>query len=429
MSAMEVTSGFFDVVGVGPVRGRTFTEEEARSGACFAVLSEDASGAAEAIGSTIELDNVPCEVIGVMPKALASVSAGLNPQGGGVRADRITVWTPLSVAQGLLSNRGAHLVLGVARLRQGASAALADAQMRTLRDAWSATYPEHYARGHFAVSRPLQDDIVGNHRDAWVLLGGAATFVLLIVCVNIAALLVSNGEARRREFAVRRNRREPLAPDPATGRRGDAPGGGRRCRRGRAGEVAARRSPLAVSAAAAGVACDLAIDGTAVLSTCALLLLVGMAVGLIPARCCRRPARGSTMRSRRTPGPPARLAAPWPPVRCFVVAQLAVSVMLLAGALLLIRAYERLQHVDLGLQPDGVLTFEIVIPRAHQEDAAAKPRWRRSRIALPRSLGWSAWEGPGRFRSPRLVRTGRSTSTDGLQRRMAGRAGTRATSS
>ncbi len=77
---------------------------------------------------------MPCEVIGVMPKALASVSAGLNPQGGGVRADRITVWTPLSVAQGLLSNRGAHLVLGVARLRQGASAALADAQMRTLRD-------------------------------------------------------------------------------------------------------------------------------------------------------------------------------------------------------------------------------------------------------------------------------------------------------
>ena len=99
MSTMEVTSGFFDVLGVGPVRGRTFTEEEVRSGACFAVLSEGASGAADSIGTTIRLDNVPCEVIGVMPKALASVSAGLNPQGGGVRADRITVWTPLSIAE------------------------------------------------------------------------------------------------------------------------------------------------------------------------------------------------------------------------------------------------------------------------------------------------------------------------------------------
>jgi hypothetical protein len=55
-----------------------------------------------------------------------------------------------------------------------------------------------------------------------------------------------------------------------------------------------------------------------------------------------------------------------------VVAQLAVSVMLLVGALLLIRAYERLQQVDIGLHPDRVLTFGIVIPRAHQEDAAAK---------------------------------------------------------
>ena len=94
-------------------------------------------------------------------------------------------------------------MLGVARLRRGASAALADAQMQALREYWSATDPAHHAKGHFAVSRPLQEDIVGNHRDAWVLLGGAVMFVLLIVCVNIAALLVSNGEARRREFAVR----------------------------------------------------------------------------------------------------------------------------------------------------------------------------------------------------------------------------------
>ena len=256
VSTMQVTSGFFDVLGVGPVRGRTFTEEEARSGACLAVLSEDASGAAESIGSTIRLDDVPCEVIGVMPKALASVSAGLNPLGG-VRADRITAWTPLSVAEDTLNNRGVHLMLGVARLRQGASAALADAQMQALREYWSATDPVHHAKGHFAVSRPLQEDIVGNHRDAWVLLGGA-------VIVRPADRLRQHRGAAGVEWGspatgVRREtcaRREPPAPDPAIGRRGDAPGGCRRSRRGRACEVAPRRSPVAVSAAAAGVAGD-----------------------------------------------------------------------------------------------------------------------------------------------------------------------------
>lgn len=159
-----------------------------------------------------------CEVIGVMPKALASVSAGLNPLGGG-RADRITAWTPLLVPEWAQNNRGVHLMLGVARLRSGASAALADAQLQALRESWSAADPAHHARGHFAVSRPLQEDIVDHQRDAWVLLGGAVTFVVLIVCVNIAALLVSNGEARRREFAVRHAAMESGGVSPGAGDR------------------------------------------------------------------------------------------------------------------------------------------------------------------------------------------------------------------
>jgi putative ABC transport system permease protein len=370
VSMMEVTSGFFDVLGVGPVRGRTFAEEEARSGTCVAVLSEDAAGAADSIGTSIRLDNVPCEVIGVMPRALASVSASLNPQGGGVRADRITVWTPLSIAEDLLNNRGAHLMTGVARLRAGASRALADAQMQVLREYWSATYPAHYAQGHFAVSRPLHEDIVGNQRDAWALLGGAVTFVLLIVCVNIAGLLVSNGEARRREFAVRHalgaNRRrlirqlvgEAILLAVAGGLAGVVIAKGLL-----AGLVSLYPQRLPVSQA-------IAIDGTGVLYTCALVLLVGMAIGFVPALQATGTQLQDTLRTDSRTASSSRRAVFARSV--LVVAQLAVSVMLLVGALLLIRAYERLQRVDLGLQSDRVLTFEIVIPRAHQEDAAAK---------------------------------------------------------
>jgi predicted permease len=370
VSAMEVTSGFFDVLGVGPVRGRTFTEEEARSGACVAVLSEDASGAADSIGTTVRLDNVPCEVIGVMPKALASVSAGLKPQGGGVRADRITVWTPLSIAEDLLDNRGAHLMTGVARLRPGASPALAAAQIQVLREYWSATYPAHYAHGHFAVSRPLQEDIVGNQRDAWVLLGGAVTFVLLIVCVNIAGLLVSNGEARRREFAVRHalgaNRRRLIRQLVGEAMLLAVAGGLAGVVMAKwllAGLVSLYPQRLPVSQA-------IAIDGTGVLYTCALVLLAGMAIGFVPALQATGTRLQDTLRTDSRMASSSRRAVFARSV--LVVAQLALSVVLLVGALLLIRAFERLQQVDLGLQPDRVLTFEIVIPRAHQEDAAAK---------------------------------------------------------
>jgi predicted permease len=370
VSMMEVTSGFFDVLGVAAQRGRTFTEEEARSGTCVAVLSEDAAGAADSIGTSIRLDNVRCEVIGLMPKALASVSASLNPQGGGVRAERITVWTPLSIAEGLLNNRGAHLMTGVARLRPGASRALADAQMQVLRESWSATYPAHYAQGHFAVSRPLHEDIVGDQRDAWVLLGGAVTFVLLIVCVNIAGLLVSSGEARRREFAVRHalgaNRRrlirqlvgEAILLAVAGGLAGIAIAKGLL-----AGLVSLYPQRLPVSQ-------TIAIDGTVVLYTCALVLLVGMAIGFVPALRATGTQLQDTLRTDSRTASWSRRAVFARSV--LVVAQLAVSVMLLVGALLLIRAFERLQQVDLGLQSDRVLTFEIIIPRAHHEDAVAK---------------------------------------------------------
>jgi predicted permease len=369
VSTMQATSGFFDVLGVGPVRGRTFTEEEVRSGACLAVLSEDASGAADSIGSTIRLDGVPCEVIGVMSNEVASLCAGLNPLGSGIRADRITGWTPLSVA-GDLNSRGVHLMGGVARLRQGATAALAGAQLEALREYWSAIDPAHHAKGHFAVSRPLQEDIVGDHRDAWVLLGGAVLFVLLIVCVNIAALLVSNGEARRREFAVRHalgaNRLRLIRQ--VVGEAMLLAGAG-----GLAGVVLAKwivGGLLALYPQRLPVSQAITIDGTAVLYTCALVLLVGMAVGLAPALQATGIRLQDALRSDSRTASSSRRAVVTRSV--LVVAQLAVSVMLLVGALLLIRAYERLQQVDLGLQPDRVLTFGIVIPRTHQEDAAAK---------------------------------------------------------
>jgi putative ABC transport system permease protein len=358
---MRVTSGFFDVLGVRPVHGRTFTEEEAqRGGRCLALLSYDASDTApSAIGSTIRLDDAPCEVIGVMPKGFA------------FRDDRVKAWAALPVnTEDTTNNRGSHVMNAVARLRDGFSAEQADAQLQSLRQYWSETYPEHHAKGHFAVSRSLHEDIVGDQRDAFLLLCGAVIFVLLIVCVNLAALLISNGEARRREFAVRyalgadrlRLIRQLVAETMLLAVAG-----------GLIGVMLAKwllAGLLALYPQRLPVPQAITIDYAAMLYACALVIVAGFVVGFVPSlhatgvrmqEILRTDSRTATS-SRRSVA--ARSA--------LVITQLALSVILLVGAALLIRSYQRLQKVDLGIEPDHALTFTVTIPRARQDDAAAK---------------------------------------------------------
>ena len=361
VQTLRVTPGFFDVLGVRPAHGRTFTEAEARPGeGCLALLSGDASDAAlSSIGSIVRLDDVPCEVIGVMPKGFA------------FRDDRVRAWTALPVnMEDTLGNRASHLMTAVARLRDGASVEQADAQLQTLRAYWSETYPGHYAKGHFAVSRPLHEDIVGDQRDAWLILGGAVAFVLLIVCVNLAALLISHGEARRRELAVR----HALGAD----------------RRRLIRQLVAEAMLLAVAGGLIGVVLAkwllagllllypqrlpvsqaITIDHAAVLYMCALVIAAGLVVGLVPALHATGVRMQDMLRADSRTATSSRRAVAARSV--LVIGQLAVSVVLLVGALLLIRSYQRLQQVDLGVQPDHVLTFGVNIPRARQDDAAAK---------------------------------------------------------
>lgn len=358
---MRVTSGFFDLLGVSPARGRIFTPEEAQRGEdCLALLSYDASETApSAIGSTIRLDDAPCEVIGVMPKGFA------------FRDDRVKVWTALRVnTEDTLNNRGSHVMNAVARLREGVSAEQVDAQLQSLRQYWSETYPEHHAKGHFAVSRPLHEDIVGNQRDALLFLGGAVLFVLLIVCVNLAALLVSNGEARRREFALRSalgaNRRRLIRQLVAEAMLLAVAGGVFGVMLANtllAGLLALYPQRLPLSQA-------IAIDSAAVLYTCILVIVAGFLAGFVPALNATGMRMQEAMRADSRTATSSR--RPVAARSVLVISQLAVSVTLLVGAGLLIRSYQRLQQVDLGVQPDHVLSFTVIIPRARQKDAAAK---------------------------------------------------------
>jgi predicted permease len=357
---MPATAAFFDVLGVTPAHGRTFTEDEAQGRAgCLAVVGHGVARTDGGIvGSTIRLDDAPCEVIGVMP------------QGFSFRNDDVKVWTPLRIetAEDL---RQSHSLLVIARLRHGVTPEQADAQLQSLRQYWSERYASHYAQGHFVVSRPLHEDLVGDQRDSLLLLGGAVLFVLLIVCVNLAALLVSNGEARRREFAVRHalgaNRQRLIR------------------------QLIAEAMLLAIIGGAAGAllakwllagllalypqqlpAGQIAIDAVAVLYTLALVIAAGLLVGFMPAFAATGTRLQDALRADVRTATSSRRAVAARSL--LVVGQLALSVILLVGALLLVESYLQLQRVDLGFDPDRVLTFSLSIPPATQPDAAAARR-------------------------------------------------------
>ena len=360
---MPVTAGFFDVLGVAPRYGRTFTEEEARPGqGCVAVLTPDLSNRLGVnAGATIRLDDAPCEVVGVLGEAVV------------FNDDRVKVWTALTVNTEETSfNRASHPLLAVARLRAGVTREQAESQLQSLRGYWSERFPDHYAAGHFAVVRPLHEDFVGEQRRPLLLLLGAVAFVLLIVCVNLAALLLSRGEARRREFAVRH----------ALGA-----GRGRLVR-----QLLVEATLLAVIGGAAGIllanwllagllalypqrlpaAQGAAIDVRAFLFTIALVAATGILIGVVPALHATGVRLQDALKSDARAATPTRRG-----VRArsaLVVTQLAMGIVLLTGAVLLIRSYQRLQQIDLGIEHEAVLTFSVSVPPAREPDAAAARR-------------------------------------------------------
>jgi putative ABC transport system permease protein len=364
---MRVTAGFFEVLGVPPQQGRPFRDDETqRSDGCVAVLAHDVSARAFArgtdpLGSTIRLDDALCQIVGVMP------------DGFGFGDSRVKIWTGLLInSEETPANRASHSLMAIARLREGVRTEQADAQLQSLRGYWSEQYPDHYAKGHFAVLRPLHEDVVGDQRQGLVVLCAAVVCLLLIVCVNLAALLVSHSEARRRDFAVRR----------ALGA-----GRGRLLR-----QLLSEAMVLSVLGGALGLLLGhwllaalltlyperlptgqtIAIDMRAIVVTTAVTIVSGFVLGLVPAlhatgrdlhQTLRIDARTATS-SRR--GVVARSV--------LVVSQLALSLVLLVGAVLLLRSYQYLQRVELGFDPDQVLTFTVSVPTRRQPDPATARR-------------------------------------------------------
>ena len=192
-------AGFFRVVGVGPMMGRAYTEEECQPGRDAVVVlsygfAQRQFGSPEgALGKEMQLGGRAYKVIGVMPSDF-TVKSWFPAS--------TEAWAPTAWTEKDRQTRGNHNWLVAARLRQGVSAAEAQSAMNVISDRLARDYPEE-DKGWGAVVTPLRDYLVGDVRPALLTLLGAVGFVLLIACANTANLVLARTIARRKEFAIR----------------------------------------------------------------------------------------------------------------------------------------------------------------------------------------------------------------------------------
>jgi putative ABC transport system permease protein len=352
-----VTAGFFGVLGMEAVQGRTFLPEDDRPDASPVVVVTDGFwqrrlGADTAVlGRTIMLDGKPRQVIGVLPRGFES------PAQFGIKS-QIEFYVPAAFPRELLASRGDHEVNVVGRLQSGMSVQAAQAELNSISGALAERYPNSNA-GMRAVIAPLQDDLVRSVKDSLFALLGASLLIVLITCVNVANLLLVRAVSRRHESSVRlalgasrfRMVRQFLAESMLLAAAGCA-----------AGVLLGRiMMGLLVSAAPPSIPQiqNVSMDWR-VFSLCtAIATVTGLAFGIAPAwqASQTKPAEALKTTARNAGG---KSQARWR--ISLTVAEVALSMILLVGAGLLLKSFVLLMGVDLGFHPDRVLVMNITLP-------------------------------------------------------------------
>jgi putative ABC transport system permease protein len=353
----DVTSDFFKVFGVALVRGRTFTPAEMSAhGPRVVVVSEgfwrDRLGARpDVIGSTVEISSRPWEVVGVAPAGFAF------PRNA-------ELWTPVQ-NDDQACGRDCVFLNGIARLKPGVSVGAARQELRAVAQRLESAYPAANRNTTIALTT-LQDEIVGDVRPALVMLLGAVFMVLLIACANVANLLLVRGATRQTEIAMR-----------------IALGAGRlRLLR----LLLSEGLVLAAAGAVGGVL--LAAWGIDLLKRLApagmprlgdvrfdaLTFVFALAVGATTVVLF---ALGPALHAMATPptsliggrGEASSGRARWSRSG-LLVAEVALSLMLLLGAGVLVRSLVRLQAIEPGFDPDGLTIFTVaLLPAGYPQPA------------------------------------------------------------
>jgi len=350
------TSDFFQVMGTEPLLGRVFTRDEFEPGhGQVAVLSYSLwqsrfGSSPDIIGKTILLNGQSCTVVGIMPRSFIFPS------------NQVDIWQPLPIAP-VSANLGNHYLNLIGELKPGAALRQTRSEMATILDRMERKYPTYYGGAVTIVVSliPLREQMVGNVRPTVLVLLTGVGFLLLIACTNVASLLLARGEDRRQEVATR-------AALGATPMRILYQilietlllflGGG---------ALGLLLAFACLKVVSAGDYLDVAQMGGAglnfrVLAFAAIAsLATGLLFGLIPAF---KASRSNVSEALKAAGRDAMGSQHRTRVRSFlVIAEIAFSFVLLTGAGLMTSSLRKLLDVNLGFNPEHVVTMRLSLPR------------------------------------------------------------------
>ena len=360
-----VTANVFKLLGVEPALGRTFSPDEDRVGQEHVVVLSDAlwrrrfNGDRSIVGRSLMLNAESHTIVGVMPPNF------FFP----VRETEL--WTPWAMEPEQAKGRGDHYLRVIGRLKPGATIDQANAEVESIAGRLSSEYPRTNESLGFLV-RSFHEDYVGNLRSPILILFAAVALVLLIACANVANLLLAQATTRRREIAIRvalGARRIAIIRQVLVESLLLAGGGGVLGVIGAVWGVQwlSRLTPQSLSKLQ-----TVSVDARVFVFTLGVTMLTALVFGAVPAFHASRSNPGDTLSESgrdMAGGLSGRFAR-----RVLVVAEVAVAVVLLVGAGLLIRSFQRLRHVEPGFRSDNLLTMRTVLPYSKY----SKPEQRRA---------------------------------------------------
>lgn len=344
LEGYEIDEGYLRLYGVSPALGRGFAASDMARGAAPVVLigydywQRKYGGSRDVLGRTMHLDTGAATIVGVLPSSFMRHTG---------------FWRPLTIDPARTSTRGSGAVV-YARLRPGVDTRRASEELAAL-----LPRPASTSSGPFVVLIPLIAQLTDRYQTTVKVLLGAVGLILLIGCVNVAGLLLARGATRRSELAIRASigaSRRRLLRQMVTESLVLSLAGGL------CGVLLAYWS---LDALVANVPISISRDSPPALnlgvlaSSATLTLIVGLIFGLVPALRLSR-AAGRGLQQSRSGSPLTRRSS-----SVLIAAEIALAIVLLAGAALMVRSFSRLIAVDLGFEPSAIVTLDTVTVDPH----------------------------------------------------------------
>ena len=348
------TASLFEVLGVDPQRGRVFTANEEQIGQDrvavlgYGLWQRRFGGDPNIVGQDILVSDVSRTVIGVMPPSFKYPHKDAE------------IWVPLAVDENRRNSRGSFAYYSIGRLKPGVSLEQARAEMSSIASNLESQY-QSILEGFGVNLVPLHQQVTGKVRPALLVLLGTVGFVLLIACANVANLLLARAAGREREIAIRtalgasriRLIRQLMTESALMGLAGGA-----------AGLLIAKwglSALIALSPEDIPRLDQIGIDGRVLGFTVLVSLLTGLLFGLVPALQASKPDLNESLKESgrsSTAGVERRRVR-----SALVVLEVALSLVLLIGAGLMIKSFTQLQRIDLGFNPDRLVSMNIQLSR------------------------------------------------------------------